>query len=148
VCVLDAAGKSMGGTDDRPEEGYFSGAGTRSTTELRLASGTYTVLVEQLNWDKLEFIIRCARARVLGHVKEEGRVVLLTCSCCSFVLACMCAAPISAWKAVIRRAASLGRPLVLTKGEMTFRSSSCRITRPNICRFVKGERELKGETRD
>ena len=57
-CRRDNLGsQSLGGTDDGPNDAYFSPAGTRSSSELALAPGAYVVMVEQLNAESLEFVL-------------------------------------------------------------------------------------------
>lgn len=57
MCVLDADGKSKGGTDDRSDQAYFSAEGTRSTCQLSLSKGSYMVMLEQLNRAALEMVL-------------------------------------------------------------------------------------------
>lgn len=57
VCVLNGEGKSMGGSDDRSDQAYFSAEGTRSTSPLCLSKGSYVVMLEQLNRAALELVL-------------------------------------------------------------------------------------------
>ena len=56
-------------------QAYFGAEGTRSTGELALQAGSYTVLIEQLNRQPLEFVLS-AYFRVTGGGSSQRCVSL------------------------------------------------------------------------